>query len=177
MTNTATIDIKLSRVEGLFESLDPSPFHERDLDPKAMDYIVGWALEYPSDARFVLRLHFPEAEAQRAQGAEIAAAISQNFAYWRESIERQRHELFRLGRIYAVVGITTLAACLGLVDLIPRVFGENPVTYVLEQGLWILGWVANWQPIGTFFYDWWPLYRKIRLYRRLEAAEVEIVAG
>src|SRR6516164_10651945 len=39
---TATkIEINLSRLTQLFNSLDPSPFHERDLDHDAEDYIVG----------------------------------------------------------------------------------------------------------------------------------------
>src|SRR6516162_9240877 len=45
---TATkIEISLSRLSQLFNSLDPSPFHERDLDHDAEDYIVGSAEEAP----------------------------------------------------------------------------------------------------------------------------------
>ena len=40
----AKIEISLSRLSQLFGSLlDSSPFHERDLDPDAEEYIVGWA--------------------------------------------------------------------------------------------------------------------------------------
>ena len=39
---TATrIEISLGRLSQLFNSLDPSPFHERDLDYDAEDYICG----------------------------------------------------------------------------------------------------------------------------------------
>ena len=45
---TATkIEINLSRLTQLFNSLDPSPFRERDLDHDAEDYIVGSAEEAP----------------------------------------------------------------------------------------------------------------------------------
>jgi hypothetical protein len=27
--------------------MDPSPFHERDLDDDAEEFIVGWAQEFP----------------------------------------------------------------------------------------------------------------------------------
>jgi hypothetical protein len=43
----AAIEIRLSRPQQLFNSLDPSPFHERDLDQDAEEYIVDSADEYP----------------------------------------------------------------------------------------------------------------------------------
>ena len=39
--------IHLRRVEQLFNTLDPAPFHERDLDAAAEDFLVGWAMELP----------------------------------------------------------------------------------------------------------------------------------
>ncbi len=176
MSAAVPIDIRVARVEALFESLDPSPFHERDLDAKANDYILGWAQEYPSDARFQLRIHLPAAEAERAAASDIGAAIRANFSYWFESVGRERRELFRLGRVYLIVGLAVLASCLVLRRALPGLFGDNAVTRFLAEGLSILGWVSNWKPIETFLYDWWPLYRKASLYRRLAEAEVVVVA-
>ena len=52
---TATkIEIRLSRLPQLFNSLDPSPFHERDLDHDAEDYIVGSAEEASRQQPFAL---------------------------------------------------------------------------------------------------------------------------
>jgi hypothetical protein len=41
------LEVRLSTLRQLFNSLDPSPFHEKDLDREAEEYIVGWANEYP----------------------------------------------------------------------------------------------------------------------------------
>jgi len=41
----ATIDINLGKLQQLFNSLDPSPFHDRDLDHDAEEYIVARAEE------------------------------------------------------------------------------------------------------------------------------------
>jgi hypothetical protein len=38
----------------------------------------------------------------------------------------------------------------------------------------IPGWAANWKPIETFLYDWWPLVRRRNLYHRLALANAEI---
>ncbi|WP_296810564.1 hypothetical protein [Thiocapsa sp.] len=41
----AAIDIRITRIEQLFETFDPSPFRERDLYPAATTFIVDWARE------------------------------------------------------------------------------------------------------------------------------------
>jgi hypothetical protein len=46
-TAAAKIEINLSRLAQLFNSLDPPPFHERDLDQDAKEYMVSSAKEIP----------------------------------------------------------------------------------------------------------------------------------
>src|SRR5262249_24670086 len=55
----AKIEISLSRLPQLFNSLDPSPFLERDLDRDAEDYIVGSAEEAPRQHPLALVIHLP----------------------------------------------------------------------------------------------------------------------
>jgi hypothetical protein len=44
---THRIEIYLNDLSQLFNSMDPSPFHEKDLDDDAEEFIVSWAQEYP----------------------------------------------------------------------------------------------------------------------------------
>ncbi|MDQ3258423.1 MAG: hypothetical protein M3R15_31815 [Acidobacteriota bacterium] len=37
-----SIEIYVDRIEQLFNSMDPSPFHEKDLDRDAEEFIVSW---------------------------------------------------------------------------------------------------------------------------------------
>ena len=46
------LEIYLADIRQLFNSMDPAPFRERDLDPNAADYIVEWAEELPASARW-----------------------------------------------------------------------------------------------------------------------------
>ena len=46
-TNAETIEVWLAKVQQLFNSFDPSPFLEKDLDRDAEEYIVGAADELP----------------------------------------------------------------------------------------------------------------------------------
>jgi len=36
-----------------------------------------------------------------------------------------------------------------------------------RESLTIVGWVAMWRPVEIFLYDWWPLVRRIRVYKNL----------
>src|SRR5262249_12450048 len=48
------IELHVSELNQIFNSLDPSPFHEKDLDNDAEQFIVGWAKELPRDASLAL---------------------------------------------------------------------------------------------------------------------------
>jgi hypothetical protein len=41
----ALIRIQLHDIEQLFNTMDPSPFHEKDLDADAAEFILSWAEE------------------------------------------------------------------------------------------------------------------------------------
>ena len=45
------IEIHVSELKQLFNAIDPSPFRERDLDPSAEEFVVGWAREAARDPR------------------------------------------------------------------------------------------------------------------------------
>lgn len=40
--HSRSISVKLRDINQLFNSMDPSPFIEKDLDDKAEEFIVGW---------------------------------------------------------------------------------------------------------------------------------------
>lgn len=173
---THDIEIRIPALVHLFNSLDPSPFLQRDLDGEAEAHIVGWARELPGRAAIRIVISLPEEEAMRARREGVGPALQNYFALRAEAVRRDLKELFRQGWVYLAIGLPVLAVCLISSQLVERAIGPGPVTRIMEESLIIVGWVANWRPIETFLYDWWPLVRRMRLYRRLEAAEVKIVA-
>jgi hypothetical protein len=41
----SVLELHVNELRQLFNAMDPAPFHERDLDPNAVQYIVDWARE------------------------------------------------------------------------------------------------------------------------------------
>jgi hypothetical protein len=171
---TSTIELNIREVAQLFETLDPYPFRERDLDKSAEEFIVGWARELPRDSEFRILVHLPKTETQSPAAADLDNGMKRFFAQHAEAIGRDLRELFRVGRLSLAIGIAVLIACMAAAQHADVILGDGPVTRVTRESLIILGWVANWRPLEIFLYEWWPLARRRNLYRRLARAAVEL---
>ena len=164
--------LSLRNVAQLFNSLDPSPFYEKDLDGDAEHFLVSWAGELHPHADLRLTLFLREAPPEPEPERWIAQAIHHYFA---ERARLQRAELLgllRQGRVSLVIGLGFLVACLALAQLLAR--GEGTLAPMLRESLLITGWVAMWRPIQIFLHDWWPLWSRERLYRRLARMPVAL---
>lgn len=171
-----TIEIRLARVSQLFNMLDPFPFRERDLDPEAEDYIVGWARELSRRLPLRIVVHLPPDEAQSEAGRGIPEALAHFFAYRHQVTAGELKELFRIGRWSMFIGLSVLAMCLLLAQAVAGRLGEGGLARFVEESLIIVGWVANWRPIEIFLYEWWPIARRRDLLARLANARVEVRA-
>lgn len=101
-------------------------------------------------------------------------AFQRHFACRAERLTSDLHELFQIGRLSLLIGLTVLAACVVLGGLLQTHLRETYTARFFSEGLIILGWVANWRPIEIFLYDWWPLVKRRRLLRRLAATRVHL---
>lgn len=169
-----TIELRVRDARQLFNSFDPSPFREKDLDDDAEEYIVDWARELPPEGGFLIVVHLPAEEAGREGAQQLGEALRNYFSYRSEVFSRDLREHFRLGRRVLAVGLSVLLVCLLAGHLITTYVAAGPVGLFLQESLLIIGWVANWRPAEIFLYGWMPLKRRRDLYRRLAAARLEI---
>src|SRR6185436_8078465 len=96
--HSARIHLKLRDLAQLFNSMDPSPFLDRDLDHDAEEFIVSWARELPKDNRFELVIHLATApEPERA--ADVENAVQHYFASRAEIKRREFRLLLRRGHV------------------------------------------------------------------------------
>jgi hypothetical protein len=114
----------------------------------------------------------PSAKAIGWSATEIEDSFHRYFEYRAEIVSRDLSELFRIGRRSLQIGLAVLLLSVGLSELSNAAFGHEGIFAVINEGLIILGWVANWRPIEIFLYEWWPLARHRRLFRRLANAKV-----
>lgn len=167
------VELKISNLHQLFNSMDPSPFHERDLDDDAEEFITSWAREAPKDAGLRLIIHL----AQPVPGlpdpqSTVAGSIHHYFIYRSEILWREFKQLLKEGRASLLIGLLFLATCNAIASLLAHDAGT--LHGVASEGLAVLGWVAMWHPLDILLYRWWPVLQKKRLYDKLAGAEVEV---
>jgi len=169
----AVIEVHVSELKRLFNAIDPSPFRERDLDPKAEEFIVGWAKDLPADAQLALLVHLDRPAGLPEEGAALRDAVHEYFCQQAAATRRRLRQLLRRGRTSLLIGIVFLAALIGLADLIAEHVSTR-IAEVVRESLLIGGWVAMWKPLEIFLYDWWPVRREARIYDRLATMPVQI---
>lgn len=169
--NSLALDLRLENAGQLFQTLDPAPFYDRDLDADAAEFIESTFADERGDRRWLLRVHLPVAEAHRA--AHLIEAVHRY--YERESRlarQRVRHH-FRQARTVLLFALVFLGVCI-LARSVLLAAVDAPWTHVVGEGLLIVGWVAMWRPAELLLYDWIPLTQRARLLDRLSRVEIDI---
>src|SRR5258708_25778215 len=89
-----SIELRIAQISQLFDSLDPFPFREKDLDKEAEEFIVSWARELPVDRPLKIVVHLPQAQASTPEAHELGAALTRYFGYRVRGIELGLTSLF-----------------------------------------------------------------------------------
>lgn len=188
----AVLDLRVSELRQIFDAMDPAPFRERDLDPKAAAYIVGWAEETPKDQPLALVVHLgaprpgqwtgaplPEAQPSATAGdaALLGEAVREFFRGEAAGRRRDLAQLFRTGRVSLVIGLAFLAGTVAAAEILDGLIAQYSWAGLVKESLVIGGWVALWRPMEIFLYDWWPIRAEARLLDRLAAMHVDVVAA
>ena len=169
---TYLIEIKLNQLQQVFNSLDPSPFLDRDLDDNAENYIINSVDEFPLNTPLKLVFYLPSNEQNTARHL-LPSALHNYFDYRQQGEQRKLRTIWRQGRISLLIGLSFLFVCLSLSELISR-FGTDTFIHFLEEGLLISGWVALWRPLEIFLYEWWPVSYQQKIFAKLAYIPIEI---
>lgn len=169
---THPIRLRLRELAQLFNSMDPSPFDDRDLDADAEEFILSWARELPHDRELELVIHLTAPPAPD-RGGGVESAVRHYFGNRTDMKQREFRLLLRRGRTSLMVGLVFLVACLLISELFAKL-GPGTASNILRESLTIGGWVAMWRPLEIYLYDWWPLRDERRVLQRLSRMKVRL---
>jgi hypothetical protein len=168
------IEVRVAELRQLFNAIDPSPFHQRDLDPRADEFIVDWAKDLPRHAPLALLVHLDRPAGMPNEAVILRDATHEFFRRRATESRRKLRELFQRGRISLLIALGFLTLASVAADAIATSFARSRLAEVLREGLLIGGWVAMWRPLEVFLYDWWPIRADARLFDRLSTMPVKI---
>ena len=170
------VEIRLNEIRQLFNSFDPAPFREKDLESSAETYIVDSVQEFHLDTPITLVLHLPQSACTDEAASSVPAAIHHYFLYRAEITSKELRFTLQQGRIALVIGLVFLFLCIAAQQLIASLEKTGLMWSIIEEGFLISGWVAMWRPIDVFLYEWWPIRRRRRVYEKLAKLPVVLRA-
>jgi hypothetical protein len=168
------IEVRVAELRQLFNAIDPSPFRQRDLDPRAEEFIVDWARDLDLDKPWALVVHLDRPAGRADEAATLREAIHEYFGQRALASRRRLRELFRRGRISLAIALVFLTASIAAGDVVASYLGDGRLGEIIREGFLIGGWVAMWRPLEVFLYDWWPVRAEGRLLQRLGMIPVRI---
>jgi len=169
------LELYLSDSRRLFNSMDPAPFRERDLDPEAAAYIVEWAEEVPAERPLGLVVRLGSGPVAATETAVVRDSVHDYFQRRAAATQRRLQQMLRLGRYSLLIALVFLAVVVVIGESLASVVNRERYAALIEHSLVIGAWVALWRPLEIFLYDWWPVRAEARLYDRLGKMDVRLV--
>ncbi|HAS81715.1 MAG TPA: hypothetical protein DCS43_03315 [Verrucomicrobia bacterium] len=174
----AVIQLKLRELNQLFNSMDPSPFINKDLDADAEAFIAGWALEFPVSKPIKLLVHVdqttPAITGDMDPQTFVESSIQNFFLAKARTAQRDMRNLLQTGQISLLIGVAFMVICLTLSQLIAKKLPDSTTAGWFREGLSVGCWVALWKPIDIYLYGWWPLLRRLRIFRKMSCLTVQL---
>jgi hypothetical protein len=168
------IEVNLRDVNQLFNTMDPSPFHEKDLDDDAEKFIESWAREFPVKEPVSLVVHVSELASGQDARVLIEKAIHNHFANRARLNKLEFRQLMAQGWRSLLIGLAFISACLFVAVKFFPIGRMDTMTAIIRESLTIGGWVALWRPLEIYLYDWWPLHKRGKILQKLAQMPVEV---
>ncbi len=169
-----TVRIVIKDIEQLFNSLDPSPFIEKDLDDDAAEYITSYFSEYSLKKKVKILIQIPKIQKDKFKEDEIKDAIRNYFSYQKTLEENNIEVKIKEGQQFMIIGLSFLTVCLLAREYFLSL-ETNIVWNMLAEAFQIFGWVAMWKPISNLLYDWWPMKQKQNIYDKISKSEIDFI--
>jgi len=112
------IELNLRDINQLFNTMDPSPFHEKDLDHDAEEFILSWAQEFHRHEPVDLIVHLEKLPEGQDARRLVEEAVHNYFDYRARLNQLEFKRLMKQGRMSLLVGLSFLGLCLLIIELL-----------------------------------------------------------
>ncbi len=167
--SSAVVNMHIHDLSQLFNSLDPSPFWDRDLDREAAAFIEEEFSEKLSADSWNLHVYAHEGG---TSPTDLQTALENYYGRMTSSARRALREYLWSSQWTLIGGMVIFLLSMGVRSMLGGILGRLP--QILDEGLIILAWLALWRPAEMLLYGWVPLRRKQRLYQRLAGIRVYV---
>ncbi len=167
------IEVRVKSAQQLFDARDPAPFRERDLDDGFVEYVLSSVREFAVSCPLKLVIYIEGEESKDLARDAIREAIHSYFTYKSDLQKSELRTFLKRAQLFLLIGLFVLISCIGLAQSLTL---PNPpgALGILREGIVIFGWVSIWKPIELILFDWYPLFERLRFYKKLMTIEIDI---
>ena len=167
------IEIKLTTVIQLFNSFDPAPFYEKEIDTEAEHYIVDTVRDFPAKTKFKIHIYLPPPSflVKRPKRLFLPSITISSTRCWLPTVSS--------GRDSGLAGSRSRSGsrswhrpCL---PAVVATMANHFLAELLSDSLLIIGWAAMWEPITVLLYELWPILRTKKIYEKISTMEIDIL--
>lgn len=171
------IEIDLSSVKQLFNSFDPAPFHEKELDINAENYIVDMVDDFPLKTPFRLVIYLHGDKKTTDEGVRtIVHAIRSHFKFRMMEQDVKFRTKFRHGRWALLIGLLFVTIAMIARQLVYASWGsDHLISQIIADSLLIIGWAAMWEPVTILLYELWPIIQQKKTYEKISTMEIDVL--
>lgn len=163
--NDLLIKIYTKNIEDLYEDYDKkSSFIKKDLNHKLEEYLFESVKEI-GNQNFEIQFIF-ENKIEKESELRLKNSIRDYFLYLRFLEKKNLRENLKNSSLFIVIGFILISLSFKLSD-------HSGFLYKLfSEGTMVAGWVALWEALAILLVNWLPLYKKLRILKRIAFAKI-----
>ena len=180
-SNVKDVTISLKTIEQLFIAPEVNPFAEDEVELLGEPALLRVLKRtepgfFRRGGKIRLMVLLPSDQITPDLQEQVDAAIRR---YCQARIADNRLQIRRTiwsGLRALPFGLIFLGISMGLSAL----FNSQLLTFIpdglnnlLAEGFVVFGWIALWNPVSAFIYDWVPFWREMQVYRYMMAMEIQ----
>jgi len=142
--------LRVVDIAQIFNSMDPTPFLNKDIDPEAEAYIESWAAGFAPNSRFHIIVHAEQWPSDGDPTEMVTGAIHNHFSFKAQRARGMLKHFLKQGRISLVIGFVFVSLCLIAADAIAKL-GTNTGLTIARESLTIVAWGCHVATVADFF--------------------------
>ena len=162
------IELRVREIDDLFNPLDPSPLHERDINDKIIEKLYNDIVIFPKDVPVDIIFRMPK-HWKKIHGLEhtIREAMKKQFEYTAISSSIHLRRRLKKGLKTLLVAGIMFISLIAISTSLTIFYPESVLAHVVAEGLFVLSWVSLWRPIEVLLYEWLPLFEERKRHERI----------
>jgi hypothetical protein len=168
ISNTYAIEVSLDDYNDVYDDWDPSPFKKRDIEDEFNDFIVISSEDIPIKHRIKIVLYLPNSKKDEKKESTLKSAYQNYYNFAMHRLSKDKSNLNKKNSVYLILSLLFLSFGYLFIKS-----DQNIFLNVLQEGIFIGGWVFLWEFFTNTFISKRDLVREYKLYQRLFDADIQ----